>query len=381
MEANSVDAVITDPPYNIGFMGKDWDKTGIANNVDMWSEVYRLMKPGGHLLSFGGTRTYHRMACAIEDVGFEIRDCLLWLYGSGFPKSLDVGKAIDKAAGKEREKTGNVCWKPDGTSPGKGQNAGVFEVGKRQYDITAPATDAAKQWDGWGTGLKPAWEPIVLARKPFKGTVVNNVLKHGTGAINIDGCRIEGGAVAGTSPSHKTPQEGWDRPWRHDIEASEKTYQAKLSGNLKAQQLGRFPANLITDGSDEVVGMFPNTKGDLIDRKPRGFDATNGVTGFGTGHNDKPNRIDSGSAARFFYCAKATRAERYGKHPTVKPLNLIRYLVTLITPPGGLVLDPFAGTGTTGVACTELGFNCILIENDPEYYETIKKRTGELLFT
>ncbi len=248
---SSVDSVVSDPPYELGFMGKGWDKTGIAYDVELWREVFRVLKPGGHLVAFGGTRTYHRMVCAIEDAGFEIRDQLAWVYGSGFPKSHDVGKAIDKDAGAEREVVGfdvNAFAKRNRRRAEGGMPAlcGGFSDADNGATITAPATPEAEQWEGWGTALKPAWEPICLARKPLVGTVAHNVLTHGTGALNIDGCRIEGGARAALDATAKTTPS-----------------QFGAMGGSKAigmTNLGRWPANIIHDGSDEVLAGFPETK-------------------------------------------------------------------------------------------------------------------------
>ncbi|HKF95954.1 MAG TPA: site-specific DNA-methyltransferase [Gammaproteobacteria bacterium] len=395
MEAESVDSIVTDPPYELtsivkrfgkagsapaqhgtdgafarasrGFMGQTWDGSGIAFSVEMWAEAYRVLKPGGYLLAFSGSRTYHRMVCAIEDAGFEIRDQIMWLYGSGFPKSLDVSKAIDKAAGAEREIIGTE--RNFGASKAAdGKNAFGDYAG--QWNVTTPATDDARQWQGWGTALKPAHEPIVVARKPLaERTVAANVLRYGTGAINIDGCRV--GSEGGTPlcASHL------------------KSETTSVGGYLNAQAgepvpgMGRFPANVIHDGSDEVIAAFPNTAG------------------------------DSGNAARFFYAAKASKADRDeglehlktatpeqltgriagsaglvmegGKanpyagttgqvpraniHPTVKPTNLMRYLCRLVTPPGGTVFDPFTGSGSTGKAAILEGFQFIGCEMTPEY--------------
>jgi site-specific DNA-methyltransferase (adenine-specific) len=459
---NSVDAIVTDPPYELGFMGKAWDNTGIANSVEMWRECLRVLKPGGHLLSFGGSRTYHRMASAIEDAGFEIRDdisyfyssdvdknafldslsleqqeaflkafgktpMLDWLYGSGFPKSLDVGKAIDKAAGVERA----TSYVPHNDNQifgeGKGKARGVDRTPGAV--LSEPAvTDAAKQWEGWGTALKPAHEPICMARKPIEGTVAANVLKWGTGAINIQSCRIGngedkiGGGCTGVSKLH----EG-GITLRNPVDFS----------------IGRWPANLIHDGSDEVLDAFPQAPGQQGDLKETGRDwPSSGRFGaMGPPHAHKARRdgepsadrryteegstnfaalpgqrrFDAGSAARFFYCAKTSKAERelgcedltlvalaYGNqaqaevkrgntehtgksgintvkmrgnnHPTVKPLALMQYLCRLVTPPGGVVLDPFTGSGSTGLAAMREGFDFIGIELNPDYIKIARAR-------
>lgn len=367
LEDCSVDAIITDPPYELGFMNKKWDSSGIAYNINIWAHCLRVLKPGGHLLAFGGTRTYHRMACAIEDAGFEVRDSINWIYGSGFPKSLDVSKAIDKAAGAEREIIGErklggnaaqSTQEKGGTYASNTNSVGVEPI---SVPITTPSTDAAKQWEGWGTALKPAHEPIVLARKPFEDTVANNVMQHGTGALNIDGCRVEttdsfGGGTKGTS--------GFAAGYEHD-------------GWVAGSSLGRWPANVIHDGSDEVVELFPSSKAG----KPRPDRGTGGIWSESMGIPCGPQYGDDGSAARFFYCAKAGKSERNAGlpkdtniHPTVKPLELMKYLCRLITPPNGIILDPFAGSGSTLVAATLEGFNSIGIEMTADYLPIIEAR-------
>ena len=326
----SIDAIITDPPYELGFMGKKWDSSGIAYNVTIWAHCLRVLKPGGHLLAFGGTRTYHRMACAIEDAGFEIRDSLHWIYGSGFPKSHDISKAIDKAAGATREVIGEKklggnaaqsTKEKGGTYASNTNSVGVAAI---SVPITAPSTKEAKQWEGWGTALKPAHEPIVLARKPFEGSNANNVLAYGTGALNIDATRVgEGGQGKWASPRGGI--------WKTDSEQK---------AELLSSTVGRWPANVIIDDSIEA------------DWTP------------------------------YFYCAKASKSERNAgmdvkdgnNHPTVKPLALMRYLCKLITPTAGTILDPFAGSGSTLVAATLEGFNSIGIEMTGEYLEIINKR-------
>ena len=384
---NSVDAVVTDPPYELGFMGKSWDAQGIAYSADVWGAALRVLKPGGHLLAFGGSRTYHRIACAIEDSGFEIRDCIMWIYGSGFPKSLDVSKAIDKqrhdraqvlqvtawvremrdragvtnahidaafgfngmaghwttsgsqplvptldqwarlmdvlgvnevppeiqaladlngmkgqpgAAWFQREVVGERIKSHDGGIFDRHVTSGMFRSGRHIVRDTLPATEKSARWHGWGTALKPAHEPVVIARKALAGTVADNVLRWATGAVNVDGCRVG----------------------------------------------ERWPANVIHDGSDEVLAAFP--------------------------------AVNDGSAASFFYCAKASKADRDAGniHPTVKPTDLMRYLCRLVTPPGGIVLDPFTGSGSTGKAALLEGFRFVGIERESEYIRIAQARIG-----
>jgi site-specific DNA-methyltransferase (adenine-specific) len=345
MDSDSVDAVVTDPPYGLSFMGKRWDYD--VPTTEVWAECLRVLKPGGHLLAFAGTRTQHRMAVRIEDAGFEIRDMIAWVYGSGFPKSHNL----------------------------KGD------------------------WDGWGTALKPALEPITVARKPLVGTVAANVLAHGTGAINVDGCRV--GADGGTcrdGKGTKPNDAGWENMRGHGIAA------------LNA---GRWPANLIHDGSDEVVGLFPETKSGSRKAGRHVIAGGQGRYGLFT-EGDLPEIVgDSGSAARFFYCAKASKADRdegceglpqtikqsvahgdmrHGTlpytnepremkprprgnhHPTVKPTALMRYLCRLVTPRNGIVLDPFMGSGSTGKAAILEGFGFVGIEREPEYLEIARRR-------
>ena len=304
----SVDAIVCDPPYELGFMGKKWDASGIAYSVEMWQEALRVLKPGGHLLAFSGSRTYHRMTVAIEDAGFEIRDQIMWIYGSGFPKSLDVSKAIDKAAGAEREVVGT-------TVSGKilrsnGENERPYQEGKDRIvtDITAPATTEAKAWAGWGTALKPAHEPIVVARKPFIGTVAENVLTYGTGGLNIEASRIA---------SDDGFEKAWDKPVSTNISADGGKYiseGAKHTVDLSDYKpSGRWPANVIHDGSDEVVELFPDT-GQARQARIGRKGGNNGALGnFGGSTADAIGvwPADSGgSAARFFYCAKASKKDR-----------------------------------------------------------------------
>jgi DNA modification methylase len=538
----SVDSCVTDPPYHLtsivkrfgapdaapakegktgayarasrGFMGKQWDGGDIAFRTDLWAEVLRVLKPGGHLLAFSGTRTYHRMTCAIEDAGFEIRDQIGWAYGSGFPKSHDVSKGIDKAAGAEREIVGFREPSGSGIAGAAAPDQSGSHIWTGTLRSNSAITDAAAQWQGWGTALKPAWEPIVLARKPLIGTVAQNVLAHGTGAINIDGCRV------GVR----------EKPKVTDPKRTSNTYGAIDSPGGKLLPDARWPANIVHDGSEEVVGAFPESestasyRGEHADMRGDNYNRSDGKRLEGSnsirGHND------SGSAARFFYqvkqddpchsirfandaesrfgvqsehvvsalshaveasmpqselhglsyrapnmtvserelkivCASVTEAiqnlgrrswlgleqesttvrlgpvicvaakkptgimtitlslwksvrcveavtfniietsaevgasvsgkrlfytakadqdDRLGsKHPTVKPLDLMQWLVRLVTPPGGTVLDPFSGTGTTGEAAFREGFRAVLIEREPEYQNDIRRRMSLVL--
>lgn len=369
----SVDAVVTDPPYELNFMGKGWDNTGIANDPALWAEVFRVLKPGGHVAAFSASRTYHRMACAIEDAGFEIRDSLMWVYGTGFPKSQDVSKFIDKMAGAEREVIGQD--RNFGKSKAAdGKNAFGDYAGT--WDITAPATPAAQEWEGWGTALKPAFEPIVLARKPLsEGTVAANVLRWRTGALNIDGCRVAttdhlgGGGynTAGTSQKNL---------------ANATSFATKVMDREFVQPEGRWPANVVHDGSDEVVGAFPSARSSGVFNAKDSGNKGERVTNFGGSGTPASMYADSGSAARFFYSAKASKQDRNGsKHPTVKPIALMEWLCTLITPPGGTILDPFGGSGTTAIAASNKGFPVILCEREAEYIADIRARFGPALPT
>lgn len=509
----SVDSIVTDPPYGLGFMGKAWDD--LPPGLPWAVECLRVLKPGGHLLAFGGTRTWHRLAVAVEDAGFEMRDSIAWLYGSGFPKSMDVGKAIDKAAGAEREVVG-----PDPNWRTRVHSESTYDGGQSRPEyITAPATPDAQRWDGWGTALKPAFEPIVVARKPLSGTVAQNVLTHGTGALNVDATRIGttdslgGGANKGMTA--ETRHEGFARPWMRDDEAREAAAARSRENTARAESMGRWPANVVLDGPmaaalDEQSGTSESRIG-----KPRGAASGDGWGMTATG----VEYADSGGASRFFYTTKATSAERpfywrlpcncetikpcaetsrqrdigdsrsgEGKswnmstsgnattvpslvgttsttetatssttrpptsssspssntsasipaancetasggnpaqfvesssqstlstgisapkdgrftggaapatspalsgtsvcancgasarresHATVKPLDLMRWLVRLVTPPGGVVLDPFAGSGTTLEAAIVEGFRCIGIEREADYLPLIEQR-------
>ncbi len=430
LDAESVDAVITDPPYGLTFMGKDWDNYGTPLGFQQWTaqwaaEAYRVLKPGGHLLAFGGTRTYHRLAAGVEDAGFEIRDCLLWLYGSGFPKSLDVSKAIDKAAGAERQKLGrNANSREKSTKANTLYESGT--VGKTDY-LTAPATDAARDWEGWGTALKPAVEPIVMARKPLIGTVAENVQRYGTGAININATRV------GTEERYNQP--GGVTPSLNGV------YGLRF-GNVEGNTVnGRWPANLLLD--EEAAAMLDEQSGESVSQKNSRvgkvggqnglydnghkpdflgtWPADNGggasrffhtvksdaktVNAYGDGLNTpQPSGLpygDSGGASRFFYVAKAAKAERnFGldgfstevagtgalrdggreskpranTHPTVKPVALMAYLIRMVARKGSVILDPFMGSGTTAVAAIQEGVAWIGCEREAEYVKIINGR-------
>jgi site-specific DNA-methyltransferase (adenine-specific) len=355
MPDNSVDFIVTDPPYELGFMGKSWDSTGIAFNVEVWQEALRVLKPGGHLLAFSGSRTYHRMAVAIEDAGFQIRDQIMWIYGSGFPKSLNL----------------------------------------------------KDEWQGWGTALKPAHEPLVLARKPIEGTVAANVLTWGVGGLNIDGSRVI--------------SDDWDEKtvlgkYRGNNDGNDSVtgnfgVKEIKSTNTESTLIGRWPANVIHDGSDEVVALFPDSKGMATQRSGENINVYGGNSlneSSTTFPEIRQGFNDSGSAARFFYCAKANKKDRNeglddfeavrvhdgraeGKpggsnprnrtndvkvnhHPTVKPTDLMRYLCRLITPPQGIVLDPFMGSGSTGKGAILESFDFIGIEQDADYMKIAQAR-------
>ena len=395
LEDNSIDAVVCDPPYGLsntkpqqvadvlkawvtgdtvsvpakrgGFMGKDWDS--FVPPPAVWEECMRVLKPGGHMAVFAGARTQDLMGLSIRLAGFEIRDTLGWVYSQGFPKSHDIGKAIDKAAGAEREVVGQdrnfgVTTAADGKAA-FGDYAG-------SWDITAPATSEAQRWDGWGTSLKPAIEPIILARKPLDGTVANNVLAHGVGGLNIDACRV------GTEERLSFGSRA--------IGTDSGVYGKQVpKGEGEQNPAGRFPANVLLD--EHAAAEMDEQSGPAGAHGPRSGRGTGeGVTGWMTpGTRAHPN--DSGGASRFFpvfkYQAKAPKKERPVieredgtkiQHPTVKPLTLLEWLVELITPPGGVVLDPFAGSGTTLQAAINKGFQPIGIEQDADYIKLIEQR-------
>lgn len=386
---NSVDSIVTDPPYGISFMGKKWDYD--VPSVETWKECLRVLKHGGHILVACGTRTQHRMTVNIEDAGFEIRDIVAWIHGNGFPKSLNIGKAIDKLQGIEYPK--NTLISKNGSMSG-----GNYTKHTREIE-----TEIAKDWEGWGTALKPAMELWTMARKPLsEKNVAENVLKWGTGGINIDGSRVKFD-INNKEDLHAIAQ--WERQKKSGVKVFNQEGNAKLQDFDQNAPSGRFPANVIHDGSDEVTDLFPNTKSGKAVRSKSGGNT------FG-GNNKKPlmedlGYKDSGSASRFFYCAKASKSERndgldgfeekftktmndgivgrehneneptaYNKnhHPTVKPVALMRYLVKMITPTGGIVLDPFMGSGSTGIACRKEGFDFIGIELDEQYFKIAEAR-------
>ena len=440
LPADSVDAIVSDPPYGLAFMGKEWDH-GVPG-VEFWTEALRVAKPGAHLVAFGGTRTFHRLAVAIEDAGWEIRDCLSWLYGSGFPKSLDVGKAIDKVNGEtdrlhrftawmrgqgmttanlwqvllpfakneatakaiaqhyvsagqqpaiptsaiwsvvrplcgdvpgwvdqlverheaEREVVGEKASTALAVAPG--QNTDRPQV---NLDITRPATDAAKQWDGWGTALKPAWEPIVLARKPLVGTVAANVTQYGTGGINVDECRIHSGPSAGGNASGSSAlgqSSGWN------------AHNNKATPIDREMASGRWPANVCLD--EEATAMFPESRFFYTAKASRrereaGLDGMPEKRGASTSNGGVEGRLMTVGAASLKGEPTEPPASR-NHHPTVKPIALMRWLCRLVTPPGGLILDPFNGSGSTGCAAVLEGFRYLGAELDAEYVEIARKR-------
>ncbi len=444
----SVDSICTDPPYHLtsivkrfgsataapakfgtdgafsrasaGFMGKQWDGGDIAFDVDMWREAWRVLKPGGYLLAFSGSRTYHRMACAIEDAGFEIRDQIMWIYGSGFPKSHDVSKAIDRVAGAERDLPPGRHAATDSTIAIAGGDGRCVTCNKHRGSQPGncqcskhsdPVTDAARQWEGWGTALKPAHEPIVVARKPLIDangraiSVAQCVQTWGTGAINIDGCRIEGDVPSTTQGQSSRQGEVYGKDQRD---------QRAFVGH----SAGRFPANVIHDGSAEVIDAFPSAPGQLAvastSDTPRNGQNVYGQMRLGS-NGAAPRQDADKSATRFFYCAKASRADRdeglahmpiviadpYAEHrhrrmegdaerfdgappsrranihPTVKPTDLMRYLTRLVTPPGGTVFDPFTGSGSTGKAAMLEGMSFIGCEMTPEYVPIAEARIAD----
>lgn len=375
----SVDAVVTDPPYELGFMGKKWDNSGIAFDTAVWSECLRVLKPGGHILAFGGTRTWHRIAVAIEDAGFEIRDSFAWLYGSGFPKSMNIGKAIDKAAGA------NIFV-------GKGFNVAGQGIGLNQnkelrsdhpnYVKPSGITDEAKQWDGWGTALKPAFEPIIMGRKPLaEKTIAANVLKYGTGAINVDGSRIAAGDENFDNLKGRPIQKlATRRADESDDEYRERVLESpsQQAALDKLKNLGRWPANVLLD--EFTAKLVDEQSGVTKSPKPYEGDGYKDSSMFSIGGVNHANEYgDKGGASRFFYVSKANKKDRNegdvaNTHPTVKPTNLMEYLIKLVTQPGGTVLDPFTGSGSTGKAALLNGYKFIGVELTEEYLPIIQGR-------
>jgi site-specific DNA-methyltransferase (adenine-specific) len=406
MADNSVDSIVCDPPYELGFMGKSWDSTGIAYSVELWRECLRVLKPGGHILAFGGSRTWHRVAVAIEDAGFELRDSIAWLYGSGFPKSMDIAKAIDKQSGYEGQVIGTetVDVGMQGGSMHAGRETKLAEREIKQL------SDEAKQWQGWGTALKPAFEPIVVGRKPLIGTVAANVLEWGVGGLNIDASRIAGIDEANAKRLGKVYSE--------DVESNFGQIKvAQVGGNLQ----GRWPANIILD--DFTAGLLDEQSGESVSRPSAPAVRKTTITGdqrtgaalgmYGEGATTPGhNHNDKGGASRFFYVAKASKTDRnegleqlpatkvgsfngnaiqpdgnkiganpdqpnqpaQNFHPTVKPTDLMRYLIKLVTPAGGVVLDPFTGSGSTGKAALLDGYRFVGIEMTADYLPIIEGR-------
>lgn len=408
MEAGSVTAVLTDPPYGLSFMGKGWDH-GVPG-APFWSQAFRLLKPGGMLFAFGGTRTYHRLACAIEDAGFELRDCMAWLYGSGFPKSRNIGLAVDaleqhgktnsralRLALDGRKVVGSKMGQPGrsaGQRPGSVFGAthapsGRFGGGeslenmrarvgeslasgghRRDADITAPNTPSAQLWHGYGTALKPAWEPIIVAMRPTDGTFAANALAHGVAGLNVDGGRIE----TDDATRKSAPEKG---------SAPVSAYGAGINGGgcESIDGLGRWPANVALDeGAARLLDEQSGERGGGYGA--RGSGATDGRTSYAMpGQGQTVGFGDSGGASRFFYTAKASSADRHADgdvlntHPTVKPTDLMQWLARLVKMPSGTrILDPFAGSGSTLLAAVREGCEAIGIEREPEYVEIARKR-------
>lgn len=416
---NTIDSIVTDPPYELNFMGKGWDNTGIAFQKETWEKCFNVLKPGGYLLAFGGSRTFHRIAVAIEDAGFEIRDCIMWLYGSGFPKSMNIGLAIDKKEGLQGQR-GVGGFNVSGLQEQQNRKAklhiGSTTDGSKQPAYSDYKSDLAKQWAGWGTCLKPAFEPIIVARKPFKGSLVDNVLEYGVGGLNIDDCRVETDdeIKGGTMPDFRDI----GKKSKESIGIYKLSF-GQISGEVARKEYtpsenGRFPANVILtyDETDfeEVCGGFP------INNKPNGsltkkYNCNNDIYGKLPPRNEFDSYGDSGSASRYFYCAKASKKDRdegldefkenkvndgrnasidnafqrgetlrKNIHPTVKPTTLMQYLVRLVTPKDGIVLDPFMGSGSTGKAAMyenkerNADYNFIGFELNKEYCDIAEAR-------
>jgi len=362
-----VDHVVTDPPYGLSFMEAGWDQA--VPGPEYWQIIKDVCKPGSSLLAFGGTRTFHRLTCAIEDAGWEIRDCLMWLYGTGFPKSLDISKAIDNAANAERETVGPKVYAGGHIQNHAGGKQGYHEFkGQGVYCQTAPATDLAEQWAGWGTALKPAWEPIVLAMNGLDGTFAANAEKHGVAGLSIDACRIHTSELI---CNHSRNAEAAISKGRYGDSCAQETHQTV------GQTLGRFPANLLLDeeAAEQLDAQTGTLKSGTNCVRTKPGDGYHG--GMGQAGDVQVSYGDADGASRFFYCSKASRKERGegNDHPTVKPLAVMRYLLTLLsTPTGGLILDPFAGSGTTALAARQLGRPCVCVELDEHNCEIIVRR-------
>ena len=406
---NSIDAIVTDPPYEINFMSKGWDNSGVVFSVDTWKKCLRVLKPGGHLLAFNHSRTFHRMAVAIEDAGFQIRDTIMWMYGSGFPKSMNISLQMDKNAGLQGNRGSAI------NVGGKGDRLDIdTSVSLTNGKLKPPYNDykslEAKQWEGWGTALKPSYEPIIMARKPLEGTIADNVLKHGVGGINVDECRVEyeNTTNPATNPKYRYNND-YKVPKGGELSQGAVSF---TSGKNGINNDGRFPANTIHDGSDEVTDLFPSVDGS----KGSGLTNTPAKSTFNQSI-DGINRVgydDTGSAARFFYTAKASKKDRdegldtfeyqissdrnkvdgvgannprnrtgtpkRNIHPTVKPTELMQYLVRLVTPKGGTILDPFMGSGSTGKAAMiennerEAQYHFIGVDLETEYCDISKAR-------
>ena len=361
LDDNSIDSIVTDPPYGLSFMGKKWDYD--VPSQEIWEECMRVLKPGGHLLSFAGSRTYHRMAVNIENAGFEIRDQIMWIYGSGFPKSHNIGKAVDKIQGNEREVIGSR--KLQGTT----LHEGNFRKNHDEIDLTK----GQSPYEGWGTALKPAHEPIVMARKPLsEKTVVDNVLEWGTGGINIDDSRIgldeelDKSQLRTINSSQKTENDGWGM----------NSKDGDVTQVVRPE--GRFPANVIFD--EEAGKILDEQTGELSNvGSPKKIDSSK-TSMFGAGVPGFQMYGDKGGASRFFYCPKTSKTDRNeglddkNNHPTVKPTDLMLYLIRLVTPKGGTTLDPFMGSGSTGKAAVRGGFDFIGIEREKDYMEIAEAR-------
>ena len=391
-----VDSIVTDPPYELGFMGRSWDSTGIAFQKETWELCFKVLKPGGHLLAFSGSRTYHRMAVAIEDAGFEIRDQVMWLYGSGFPKSMNVGKALDKKLGNERESFGTKLKKAGDMRGGNYVKGGDYK------SIEIEITKGNTEWEGWGTALKPAHEPLVLARKPLsEKSVVDNVLKHRTGGINIDECRVEGNDAKypDTNPDFRDQGRqskeniGIDKlsfgqtenvkrkkvvrksrdengVWTNDNSGMK----AEGSEYADADPRGRFPSNVMHDGSGSIKELFEDKSKYFYCAKTSKAERNQGLDNF-----IKKNKVFNGQSPNASKDMKGVEQKFTTKpsaniHPTVKPIKLMKYLCRLITPKGGTVLDPFMGSGSTGMAAKEENFEFVGIEKEEEYFNIATAR-------